>query len=142
MQTSFFEIGGAICVVGPYSTPNFSEFGTHLLMRPRQTHSIPPAQTRFLKKIYLEKPVKLCYYVVTLNYYIPNYCNHYGKSQILIFLFCNLLRLVPCTYRLDGQKCHKKTADHELNFDRIYTTLRQLFTFQRSYFKTPLQTMS
>ena len=45
-------------------------------------------------------------------------------------------------YRLDGQKCHKKTADHELNFDRIYTTLRQLFTFQRSYFKTPLQTMS
>ena len=47
-----------------------------------------------------------------------------------------------CMYRLDGQKCHKKTADHELNFDRIYTTLRQLFTFQRSYFKTPLQTMS
>ena len=27
--------------VGPYCTPNFSEFGSHLLMRPRQTHRIP-----------------------------------------------------------------------------------------------------
>ena len=27
--------------VGPYCTPNFSEFGTHLSMRPRQTHCIP-----------------------------------------------------------------------------------------------------
>ena len=48
MRTSFFEIGGVIntdlrpAAVGPYCTPNFSEFGTHLPMRPRQTHRIPP----------------------------------------------------------------------------------------------------
>ena len=51
MQTSFFEIGGVIntdlrpAAVGPYCTPNFSEFGTHLPMRPRQTHRIPPVRT-------------------------------------------------------------------------------------------------
>ena len=28
--------------VGLYCSPNFSEFGTHLPMRPRQTHRIPP----------------------------------------------------------------------------------------------------
>ena len=48
MRTSFFEIGGVIntdlrpAAVGPYCTPNFSEFGTHLPMRPRQIHRIPP----------------------------------------------------------------------------------------------------
>ena len=48
MRTSFFEIGGVIntdlrpAAVGPYCTPNFSEFGTHLPMRPRQTQRIPP----------------------------------------------------------------------------------------------------
>ena len=51
MRTSFFEIGGVIntdlrpAAVGPYCTPNFSEFGTHLPMRPRQTHRIPPVRT-------------------------------------------------------------------------------------------------
>ena len=51
MRTSFFEIGGVIntdlrpAAVGPYCTPNFSEWGTHLPMRPRQTHRIPPVRT-------------------------------------------------------------------------------------------------
>ena len=44
MQTSFFEIRNTDlrpAAVGPYCTPNFSEFGPHLPMRPCQTHRIP-----------------------------------------------------------------------------------------------------
>ena len=39
--------------VGPYCTPNFSKFGQHLPMRPRQTHGIPPVPLRsyFLRSV-------------------------------------------------------------------------------------------